>query len=477
MQMISFVFIGFTAIIFAALYVCNKVLKTDFQKSVAGKWILLIGSFLFVLYADWKFAAVLGALSVIVWFCARKKEYIPFGIVAALGSLAFFKYTNFFLDSFSRLFGKTDYVALKLILPLGISFYTFSAISYLIDVKRNKVQPAALLDVSLYLSFFPKITSGPIQRSQDFFEQMEKPRQVNWENFSAGIQIFCFGLFKKIVLADRLSVFVNQVYETPLAFGSFTVFLAMCAYSLQIYFDFSGYSDMAIGVGRVLDIRLPRNFNLPYLSHNVTELWKRWHITLSSWLQEYLYISLGGNRKGTIRTYINLILTMVLGGIWHGASWNYIIWGALHGVALAVHKLWSNVTGSGKKKHSVPANLISIAITFLFTSVCWVFFRAESLEQALLILVQMVSFKPGLQQPYLWLFFGAIVLCVGSAMAFHFTKDRTLPEKRQNQSFVDGYYPIGDLKTFWGLVWFFVLCGLIVGLAHTGGSPFIYGAY
>lgn len=159
------------------------------------------------------------------------------------------------------------------------------------------------------------------------FDQIDKKRFVGWSSFASGIQIFVFGLFKKIVLADRLSVFVNQVYETPMAFGSLTVFLAAIAYSLQIYFDFSGYSDMAIGVARMFGINLPRNFNLPYLSHNVTELWKRWHITLSTWAQEYLYISLGGNRKGRARTYINLILTMVIGGIWHGANWTYIVWG------------------------------------------------------------------------------------------------------------------------------------------------------
>ena len=282
MQMISFVFFAFAAVVFAAMWLTNKLAKTDARKVSAGKWILLVASYLFVAYADIRFAAVLAALTAIVWFCAKKKSTVKFGILAAILALAFFKYTNFFADSLCRLVGKEDFNALNIILPLGISFYTFSAIGYLVDVYRGKAEARSLLDVATYLAFFPKITSGPIQKSNDFFAQLNSPRQIGWTSFSTGIQIFAFGVFKKLVLADRLSVFVNQVFDTPLVFGGGTVLLAVLAYSLQIYFDFSGYSDMAVGAARILDIRLPRNFNLPYLSRNVTELWKRWHITLSS---------------------------------------------------------------------------------------------------------------------------------------------------------------------------------------------------
>lgn len=325
MSMISFIFFGLVAVVFILLITVNKIFKDDRKAIKVANAILLVASYAFVIYADWKFAAVLAVLTLSTWFFAKKKSTGKYGIVVAVLALAFFKYTNFFIESFDKIFG-IDYTALNIILPLGISFYTFSAISYIVDVSRNKIEPKNLSQVALYLAFFPKITSGPIQRSGDFFDQIEKKRNVGWNTFAPGIQIFVFGLFKKIVLADRLSVFVNQVYDTPLAFGSLTVLLATVAYSLQIYFDFSGYSDMAIGVSKILGIDLPRNFNLPYLAHNVTELWKRWHITLSSWLQDYIYISLGGNRKGKIRTYINLILTMVIGGIWHGANWTYIVW-------------------------------------------------------------------------------------------------------------------------------------------------------
>ncbi len=478
MSMISFIFFGLVAVVFILLITVNKIFKDDRKAIKVANAILLVASYAFVIYADWKFAAVLAVLTLSTWFFAKKKSTGKYGIVVAVLALAFFKYTNFFIESFDKIFG-IDYTALNIILPLGISFYTFSAISYIVDVSRNKIEPKNLSQVALYLAFFPKITSGPIQRSGDFFDQIEKKRNVGWNTFAPGIQIFVFGLFKKIVLADRLSVFVNQVYDTPLAFGSLTVLLATVAYSLQIYFDFSGYSDMAIGVSKILGIDLPRNFNLPYLAHNVTELWKRWHITLSSWLQDYIYISLGGNRKGKIRTYINLILTMVIGGIWHGANWTYIVWGLLHGIALAVHKVWMTLTGSSSKKHSTAANIVSICLTFLFTTFCWIFFRAESLSKALTIIKRIFSFKSGLEQPYMWFIIAAVILVIASVIAFVKTNKNPTqkPIKRTNVSMVDGYYPIVNLTTFWGLVAFFAFCGMLLCLAYTGGSPFIYGNY
>ena len=477
MQMFSFLFFGLTALAYALILIGNKIFVQTSAKVGFGKWVLLCVSYLFVCYADYRFSLVLAVLTLIVWFCAKKDSYIKYGVIAAVLSLAFFKYTNFFAESFSRLVGENDFAALNIIMPLGISFYTFSAISYLVDIRRGKMQVMSLMDVALYLSFFPKITSGPIQRSKDFFEEINRPRDLGWETFSAGIQIFCFGLFKKYVLADRLSVLVDQVYQTPSAFNGITVWLAVFAYSLQIYFDFSGYSDMAVGVAGILDIRLPKNFNLPYLSHNVTELWKRWHISLSSWLQEYLYISLGGNRKGTLRAYLNLIATMVVGGLWHGANWTFIMWGALHGTGLVIHKLWVQLTKSNQKQRGWLCNMVSILITFLFTSLCWVFFRAETIAKAWEILDRLVSFSDGVVHPYVWLFVSALLLLGGSLAAMIHTKSKNLPDGRKNQSFVSGYYPVLDLSKFWNLVLFFAFCGLIISLAYTGGSPFIYGSF
>ena len=310
----------FTIPAFFFLLACGWLIKDRKCHEKISKLVILAASYLFTAYADWRFSLVLVLMTLVTYFFARNRRHYRVGVAFALLTLGYFKYTNFFIGSFVRLVGR-DAILLNIILPLGISFYTFSAISYLVDVGRGTQAARSLLDVAVYLSFFPKLTSGPIQKSRDFFQQLDVDRKVGWLSFSTGIQIFVFGLFKKIVLADRLSIFVDQVYATPKVFGSMTVLLAAFAYSLQIYFDFSGYSDMAIGCARILGFDLPRNFNLPYVSHNVTELWKRWHITLSTWLQEYLYISLGGNRKGKVRTYMNLVLTMLLGGIWHGANW------------------------------------------------------------------------------------------------------------------------------------------------------------
>lgn len=466
----------FTIPVFFCLIVCNNLIKDSKCHEIAAKIVILIASYLFAVYADWRFSFVLALISFVTYYFAKNKRHYRIGVTIVLLALCYFKYTNFFINSFTKLAGKDD-VLLDIILPLGISFYTFSAISYLVDVGRGSQEARPLLDVAVYLSFFPKLTSGPIQKSKDFFKQLDSERNIGKQSFSQGIQIFVFGLFKKIVLADRLAIFVDQVYATPKAFGSATVLLAAFAYSLQIYFDFSGYSDMAIGCARILGWDLPRNFNLPYLSHNVTELWKRWHISLSAWLQEYLYISLGGNRKGKSRTYVNLILTMLLGGIWHGANWTYVIWGLMHGIALAVHKTWMTVTGSPGKKHSECVNIFSIIVTFFFTTFCWIFFRADSWNHAIEIIGRIVSFKRGLEQPYMWLFIAVFVLMTCTLIAFVKSKRNGSTAKKTNMSSVEAFYPVCDLSSFWGQVAFFTLCGLTAGLAYLGGSPFIYGRY
>ncbi len=476
MQFFSIPFFILVAVAFATIKAVLMFVKNERIRIILSNSILLLVSYVFIIYADYRFAIAIALLTLSTWFFARYEKGIIAGVVVALASLCFFKYTNFFVESFSKIIGN-DYTALNLIVPIGVSFYTFSAISYLIDIKRKRIQPATLFEVALYLSFFPKLTSGPIQRSGDFFKQMNSDRKIGAETFSEGIQIFLFGLFKKIVLADQLSVFVNQVFENPKIFSSVTVLLGVVAYSFQIYFDFSGYSDMAIGVAKIFGFDLPRNFNLPYMSHNVTELWKRWHISLSSWLQEYLYISLGGNRKGTIRTYLNLIITMVLGGIWHGASWTYVFWGLLHGVALAIHKIWSNITKSSQKHNSRVASFLSISVTFMFVSFCWIFFRADSFNNAIDVIVRIVSFEDGLTQPYFWLFVSLAIYIIAVVIAYKKSKSSSVEIKKKNQSTVNGFYPVLDLTKFWSLVIFFVFIGLTVVLAYTGGSPFIYGAY
>ena len=464
------------AVVFSAIYGCNHVIKDQCLSNTISKIILLIGSYIFVVYADIRFAVVLFIITFTTWFFASKPKWNFMGIILPVLALAYFKYANFFIESFAELFS-IDHKTLEIMLPIGMSFYTFSAISYVIDIKRGKLLPRRFNDVALYLSFFPKLISGPIQRSDDFFNQSDRYRKIGYETFSCGIQIFVFGLFKKIVLADRLSVFVNQVYDAPAAFSSSTLLLAVFAYSLQIYLDFSGYSDMAIGIAKILGFNLPRNFNLPYLSHNVTELWKRWHISLSSWLLDYLYISFGGNRKGKIRTYINLIATMAIGGLWHGANWTYIVWGILHGLALAIHKIWMTITGSPNRKSGHISTIISIGLTFCFTTFCWIFFRAESVSEAFAIIHRIACWTPGIEHMYMWFFVSAIILIIASFYAVLESQKKKITPVKKNMSAIEAFYPLLDLKKFWHLVLFFVEIGLILCLAYTGGSPFIYGKY
>ncbi|GHV46899.1 hypothetical protein AGMMS49546_35740 [Spirochaetia bacterium] len=284
--------------------------------------ILLIASYVFYGWWDWWFCFLMLVLTAVAYVSAVQIEkrqnnriYIITGVAVPLIILGIFKYFNFFVASFARIWGISSIGSLNIILPVGISFYTFQSLSYTIDVYRKKISAETdFVKLALYIAFFPQLVAGPIVRASDFLPQLEEDRSVTVQNFTTGIQIFIFGLFKKIVIADWLSVFVDDVFRTPNAFHAISIILALIAYSIQIYFDFSGYSDMAIGCAKCLGYDFAWNFNVPYLSQNITEFWRRWHISLSSWLQEYLYIPLGGNRKGAGRTYINNMLTMLLGG-------------------------------------------------------------------------------------------------------------------------------------------------------------------
>lgn len=258
-------------------------------------------------------------------------------------------------------------------------------------------------------------------------------------------------------------MFINDVYGSPSAFHGSTVLLAVLSYSIQIYFDFSGYSDMAIGCAKMMGYDFNRNFNMPYISRNVTEFWKRWHISLSSWLQEYLYYSLGGNRKGEGRRYVNLLITMLLGGLWHGAGWNFVIWGGLHGIGLCVHKLYLRFRR--KERVSSLGNLVSILSTFVFVSICWIFFRAESFIVAKDVLRQIFVWDSGIIQPYTWSFIAVILLLIATIVPY---------VRRSGEKDINGFYPILNLNRFWSLVVFLFTIGMILGLAYTNSNPFIY---
>lgn len=475
MPIISFAFIALVMVVFVLLRLIARVAPQDKQLRLSNAT-LILASFVFVSYLDWHFALILAALSFATYYFARKKETISIGIIAAIGVLAYFKYTHFFINSFMSVLGN-DFVLTGILLPLGLSYYTFSAISYLVDVKREKLEPRSFEQVLLYLAFFPKLTAGPIQRSKNFFSQSEQLRHVGWSTFAPGIQIFAFGLFKKIVLADRLAVYVGQVFDTPLAFGSLTVFLAALSYTLQIYFDFSGYSDMAIGAARILGIKIPRNFNLPFASRSVGEFWKRWHISFSTFLFEYVYVALGGNRKGVLRKNLNLSLTFIIGGLWHVANWSFVVWGIMQSIALIIHKSWQNF----RKKLNIPPSIfgqvLSVLITFIFTIFSMIFVRQEYVADAFAVVARIFSFDAGLEHYYLWTFVSAALLIISTLMAYRRSKKLGHKDPKTGEISVEGYYPIRDLSKFWNLVIFFVFIGITLALAYTGGSNFIYGEY
>ncbi len=474
MTLNSFSFLVFFAGTLLLLWILKLLLQKNRHFPIILRVFLVIAGYLFIAYADIRYALCLFLFSLFTFFLGllirkypeKKKPLMILGILVPLFFLGLFKYYNFFAGSFCRLIGR-NYHSLGLLLPLGISFYTFSAIGYLIDLYRGKYSACtSFTEFLLYMGFFPKLISGPIMRFDDFKRELSGMLLLNPKDFEAGIQIFVIGMFKKMVLADHLNIFVNDVFSAPKAFHSLTVLWAVITYSIQIYFDFSGYSDMAIGSARMLGFHLPKNFNFPYLSSNLTEFWKRWHITLSSWLQEYVYYSLGGNRKGRVRTYLNLLLTMVIGGLWHGAAWTFLVWGALHGIGLILHKLHLKY---GISKGSKAGRLFCMLFTFGYASLCWVFFRADSLNEAWLVLTQLFSCQTGILQPYTWTFFSLLLLTTCSI--YYSIKKQTFAKNAKI------CYPVLPLNKVWGLTVFFLLCGLTIGLAYVGNTAFIYGAF
>lgn len=325
----------------------------------------------------------------------RRRAILWGSISINLGLLGFFKYANFFLDSLHGLgnwFGlAADARTLNIILPLGISFYTFETISYIVDVYRGRVRAERNpLSYALFILFFPHLIAGPIVRPADFLPQTRQPKRWNWNRAFLGSRMILLGIFKKAVIADHLAGIADPVFAHPENYGSGACWLAAIGYACQIYCDFSGYSDMAIGLAHLFGFRLRENFRLPYLSANIAEFWRRWHVSLSSWLRDYLYIPLGGSRGGAWKTNRNLLLTMLLGGLWHGASWNFVLWGALHGSLLVAHRLCVQSLPGVR----VP-RFAGVALTFLCVSIGWVFFRAVSFSEAIGLLGRMCWPTPG----------------------------------------------------------------------------------
>ncbi|WP_315350190.1 MBOAT family O-acyltransferase [Hoylesella saccharolytica] len=329
-----------------------------------------------------------------------RKFLVTLSLLIDLGLLGYFKYTNFFAGMVAQML-EYNFQPWDIFLPVGISFFTFQSLSYTIDVYRGNLKPLpSILDYAFYVSFFPQLVAGPIVRASDFAPQIRKPIVITNDMFARGVYFIMIGLFKKAVISDYISLnFVDRVFDNPSLYSGLENLLGIYGYAMQIYCDFSGYSDMAIGIALLLGFHFPLNFNAPYSAVSITDFWRRWHISLSTWIRDYIYISLGGNRKGKVRQYFNLILTMLLGGLWHGASLNFIAWGGMHGVALAAHKVFS--TGVLKHKRDYKSKgicrIFGVFITFNFVCFTWLFFRNTSFETSIVMLNRIVyEFHPEL---------------------------------------------------------------------------------
>jgi alginate O-acetyltransferase complex protein AlgI len=312
-----------------------------------------------------------------------RKSFLALGITGNVALLGYYKYADFFISNLNQAL-QWNLSLLQLMLPLAISFFTFQQIAYLVDSYRNETEEYNFLSYALFVTFFPQLIAGPIVHHKEMMPQFEsdEKKKIIWENISKGLFIFIVGLTKKVAIADTLAIWANDGFQNYLHLNTAEAWIASLAYTLQLYFDFSGYCDMAIGIALLFNIKLPINFNSPYKARNIQDFWRRWHITLSRFLTQYIYIPLGGNRKGETRTYINIFIIFAISGFWHGAGWTFIIWGIMHGVASIIVRAW------GKVKWQLPF-LVSWFITFQFVNAAWVYFRATSVEQANVILQKM----------------------------------------------------------------------------------------
>jgi alginate O-acetyltransferase complex protein AlgI len=361
----------------------------------------LVGSYIFYGWWDWRFLILIAGSTVMDWSIAlwldrlqdpqARRRLMFASVVVNLGVLAIFKYFNFFIDSLSQgsaLIGLgLDFPLANILLPVGISFYTFQSMSYTIDVYRGEIPvEKSLLRFATFVAFFPQLVAGPIVRAADLLPQLRKDHPLDAERFISGMHLMLWGFFKKIVVADSLAAIVESRFELPGAHSSASLAVGLFFYAMQIYCDFSGYSDIAIGCARLLGFDFLENFRRPYFSRSFSEFWTRWHISLSSWLRDYLYIPLGGNRGGTLFTYRNLMITMLLGGLWHGANWTFVLWGALHGTYLIIQRLASPGYNRIIEMLHVPRIVNNAVLTLLvFSATCfaWVFFRAPNFEVAI----------------------------------------------------------------------------------------------
>ena len=361
--------------------------------------ILLVASYFFYMSWNWKFIPLLLTLTIIDFFCAKwivrtegpkRKLAMIVSVAANLGFLGFFKYYNFLANNVALLSDKPDHAFyLNIVLPLGISFHTFQSISYVIDVYRGEQEPIrSFLDYAVFIAFFPQLVAGPIVRAREFFGDLFNWHPPSLDDVQSGVFLVFIGLAKKMAFADQFAIVADSYFNNLAANpGAVPAWTGTIAFAMQIFFDFSGYTDIAIGTAKLFGFHFPLNFARPYLATSITDFWHRWHMSLSRWLRDYLYIPLGGNRRGELNTYRNLMLTMLLGGMWHGASWNFMIWGGYHGMLLSVERM-----GRGKIRDVAAwQNPLRVLVTFVLVTIGWVFFRAKTFADTSYVLHQMFT--------------------------------------------------------------------------------------
>ena len=427
------------------------------KRNSAKNIILLTACYAFYGFFDLRGLVILIALSVFTYLGGknindskndgdekRAGMYCAMFITTQVGILCFFKYSD-------------------AALPVGMSFYLLMAISFLVDCKKGRFHSfPSVSEVLIFISFFPTILSGPILKAHEFIPQISSRQKISKERFTRGLWLIVIGLFMKLCMADRLGVAVDKVYATPLVYSGMTLFITSIGYSLQLFFDFAGYSNMAIGVSTLLGFDIPANFNLPYMSTNPSAFWTRWHISLSSWLREYVYIPLGGNRKGKYRTYINIMLVMIISGLWHGSTINFLIWGILHGLGQLVHRL---IFGNRKDAPASRAwRIPSMILNFLFINFLWIPFRAQTLSDTLTIIRRIITFADGASYYYVYTFIFGILLLIVQFIGARYT---------------DGNDPIKPLP-FDRLYARVIFCVLIIAtamFAYFGNGAFIYSQF
>ncbi len=431
-------------------------------------WVLLVFSYAFYAVWDVRFLLLLAFVSWVGHACGlviernhlhaqKRNTALWLGIISMLLVLGYFKYANFFIDNAAALLN-VQVESLDIILPVGLSFFTFQVISYLVDVWRGDIRAcSSKKEFFLYVAFFPQLVAGPIVRATDFLPQLKQHVGVNWDYIYLGTQIFALGFIQKVFIADRLAMFCDPVFAQPAFYDAATLWLSLTAYAVQIFCDFSGYSHMAIGIALVLGFKLPENFRMPYLATSVAEFWHRWHISLSSWLRDYLYIPLGGSRVSAPRVYANLMITMLLGGLWHGASWNFVLWGAMHGLALCLHRVWKSIGGN------MPA-LPAWGLCLLFILLTWIPFRCADFETSLFYFSGLFSGE-GIR----WMMPQAVGLLLLVAL-IHIV----MAYKQQDIGAWHVELPVSEKEKLLHIaVWFWLVMALLVW-SPTHSSPFIY---